>query len=224
MKIFSKISRIVIAILLIPFCIGSVMALWQIISRSNSAEMIWITTLAGVFTWVLIYFFIPEPKWIYVLGHELTHALWSFPFGGKLKKIRVSSSGGHVSITKSNFLVSLAPYFFPLYAILIVIIFLIGNFFWNWTSYMYLFYFLIGVAYSFHITLTFKILKIKQPDIKGEGYIFSTVIIFLGNMLVLLIGIPLLIKNTSVLNSLNFWLDYSIKIYSYLGQLINLKN
>ena len=222
MKIFSKILRIVIAILLLPFCIGSIIALWKIISLSNSSEIIWLTTLAGIFAWVLIYFFIPEPKWIYVLGHELTHVLWSLPFGGKLKKIRVSSNGGHVSITKSNFLVSLAPYFFPLYAILIVIIFLIGNFFWNWTSYMYLFYFLIGFAYAFHITLTFKILKIKQPDIKGEVYIFSTVIIFLGNMLVLLIGIPLLIKNSSVSNSLNFWLDDSIKIYNYLGQLINL--
>lgn len=219
MKIFSKIFRIVIAILLIPFCIGSIFALWKIISYNNASEMVWVATLAGFFIWILVYFFIPEPKWIYVLGHELTHALWSLPFGGKLKKIRVSSNGGHVSITKSNFLVSLAPYFFPLYAILIVIIFLIGNFFWNWASYMYLFYFLIGLAYSFHITLTFKILKTKQPDINGEGYFFSAVIIFLGNILVLLIGISVMMKNTPVMTSLDIWLDYSIKIYDYLGKL-----
>ena len=53
--------------------------------------------------------------WIYVVGHELTHVVWSWLFGGKVKKFRASSSGGEVVVTKSNFLVALAPYFFPLY-------------------------------------------------------------------------------------------------------------
>ena len=159
---------------------------------------------------------------MYVLGHELTHALWSLPFGGKLKKIKVKSDGGHVLITKSNFLVSLAPYFFPLYAVLVVIIFLIGNLFWDWTQYVLWFYFFIGLAYAFHITLTFRILKIRQPDIVKEGYIFSTIIIFLGNMFVLLIGITLLTTKISVLASLNLWFANSLQIYYYLGQFINL--
>ena len=197
------------------------MALWQIIINSGNAGTIWITTLTGALSWIIIYIFIPEPKWMYVLGHELTHALWSFPFGGKLKKIKVSSKGGHVAITKSNFLVSLAPYFFPLYVVLIVIIFSIGNFFLNWTSYVLYFYFFIGIAYSFHITLTFKILKIKQPDIVGEGYIFSAVIIFLGNMIVLLIGIPLLTTKISILNAFDLWINFSIQNYHYLINLIN---
>ena len=222
MKFLSKLFKIFVAIFLLPFCVGSVLALGQIISQSGSAETIWITTFAGALFFILIYIFLPEPKWMYVLGHELTHALWSFPFGGKLKKIRVSSKGGHVAITKSNFLVSLAPYFFPLYVVLIVIIFWAGNFFWNWLPYVFLFYFLIGLAYAFHLTLTFKTLKIRQPDIVGEGYIFSMVIIFLGNMLVLLIGIPLLTTKINIATSFNFWINSSIQIYQNLGHFINL--
>jgi hypothetical protein len=195
------------------------MALWQVIIQSGSIETIWITTLAGAVSWIIIFIFIPEPRWMYVLGHELTHALWSFPFGGKLKKIKVSSRGGHVAITKSNFLVSLAPYFFPSYVVLIVIIFSIGNFFWNWTPYVSYFYFLIGIAYSFHITLTLKILKIRQPDIIGEGYIFSAVIIFLGNIIVLLIGIPLLTTKINISNAFDLWFANSLQIYNHIFQI-----
>ena len=221
MKFIKKLFKILIAFFLLPFCIGSTIALWKIISLSGSLQMTWITLLAGALFFVLIYIFLPEPKWIYVLGHELTHALWSFPFGGKLKKIKVSSKGGHVSITKSNFLVSLAPYFFPLYVVLIIIIFWVGNIFWNWASYVSLFYFLIGMAYAFHLTLTFRILKIKQPDIITEGYIFSTVVVFLGNIIVLLIGIPLLTTKINISTSLNLWLNSSLQIYHYLLQFIN---
>ena len=222
MKFLKKLFKIILALLLLPFCIGSVMALWQVIVRSGNAQIIWLPTLAGGIIWILIFIFLPNPKWMYVLGHELTHALWSFPFGGKLKKIKVTSAGGHVAITKSNFLVSLAPYFFPLYAVFVIIIFYIGNFFWNWTPYVSYFYFFIGVAYAFHITLTFRILKIKQPDIVGEGYLFSTVIIFLGNICVLLVGIPLLTTKISISDTFNLWMNYSFQIYHYLIHLINL--
>ena len=141
MKFILKLFKIFVALFLLPFCVGAIMTLWEIISLSGSMGMLWIATLAGALVFILIYIFLPEPKWMYVLGHELTHALWSWPFGGKLKKIKVKSSGGHVLITKSNFLVSLAPYFFPLYVVLVIIIFLLGNLFWNWTPYILWFYF-----------------------------------------------------------------------------------
>ncbi len=185
--------------------------------------MIWTAIFSGVSFWVLIFIFLPEPKWIYVLGHELTHAIWSLGFGGKLTKMKVGSDGGHVLITKSNFLTSLAPYFFPFYVVLIVIIFLIGNHFWNWTQYLWWFYFLIGAMYAFHITLTYSTIKIHQPDIAQEGYIFSAVIIFLGNMLVLLIGIPLLAGRLNISTVFNMWLTYSGQIFHYITQFIDTK-
>ncbi len=213
MKILLRIFRIIIALLLLPFCAGAVMALWQIVRSSGNINGIVFATLSGAIVWVLIYIFLPEPKWMYVLGHELTHAITSLFFGGKLKKINVRASGGHVLTTKANFVTTLAPYFFPLYVVIVVILFNIGNYFWNWHAYILVFYFLIGLTYAFHVTLTFSILKIKQPDIVEEGYIFSAVIIFLGNMLVLLIGIPLLTSRMSVSASMNLWIRHSFEIY-----------
>ena len=35
-------------------------------------------------------------------------------------------------MTKNNFIIALAPYFFPLYAVMVVLLFLAGNWFWNW--------------------------------------------------------------------------------------------
>ena len=220
MKFVYKLFKIIVSVFLLPFCLGSIITLWQIIISSGKAEIMWLTTLSGILCWVLIYLFLPEPKWIYVFGHELTHAVWSWLFGGRLKKFKVNSNGGHVLITKSNFLTSLAPYFFPMYVVIIFIIYMIGNFFWNWTSYVLWFYFLIGMMYAFHVTLTYRILKIKQPDIVQEGYIFSAVIIFLGNVCILLIGIPLLTTKTTVATSLHLWINHSIQIYHYIMQLV----
>lgn len=222
MKLILKSFKIILAIFILPFCIGSVIAIWQLILSSGSAGIIWLTILSGAIVWVLIYIFLPEPKWIYVLGHELTHALWSWFSGGRLKEIKVDSSEGHVLITKSNFLTSLAPYFFPLYVVLIIIIFAIGNFFWNLSNYVLLFYFFIGIMYAFHITLTISALKIKQPDIVKEGYIFSAIIIFLGNMSVLLVGISTLTTKISILKALDLWFTYSFQIYHFIGKLINI--
>jgi hypothetical protein len=215
-KFVWKIFKILLAIFLVPFCIGSVMALWQIIVTTGSVWAIWAMTLTGALVWLLIYIFLPEPKWIYVLGHELTHALWSFAFGGRLKKIKVNSTGGHVLTTKANTVTTLAPYFFPFYVIIVILIFKIGNLIWNWEGYVSWFYFFIGVAYSFHITLTWNILKIKQPDIVQEGYVFSSVIIFLGNILILLIGIPLLTSRFGGSDSLQLWLGETKQIFLYI--------
>lgn len=67
--------------------------------------------------------------WIYVFGHELTHALWAWVFGGKIFEMKVSSEGGVVRTDKSNFLIVLAPYFFPVYVLITLLLWLIAGFF-----------------------------------------------------------------------------------------------
>lgn len=219
MKFLVKIFKFAVSLFLLPFSIGSMVALWQIVVLSGKAGAIWSFLFMGVIIWVLIYLFLPEPKWLYVFGHESTHALWSLIFGGKLKKFKVRSNGGHVSITKSNFLITLAPYFFPFYAILIFLIYAILSIFFDVSKYTSIFYVLVGLAYSFHVTLTYKILKIRQPDVTKEGYFFSFIIIILGNMLILLIGIPLLTEKSSVHTALSLWVDYSSQIFHYIFNL-----
>ena len=182
--------KFLVAILLLPLCVGMAKALLSVLGGSGPADTIWVAMLAGVACWVVIYLLLPKPMWIYVFGHELTHALWTWFFGGQVKKFKATSNGGHVVITKNNFLIALAPYFFPLYAIIVVLVFGIGNWAWGWTRYLVWFHLLLGATYAFHITLTWHILKTRQSDITQQGYLFSAVIIFLGNTGLLLIGIP----------------------------------
>ena len=137
--------------------------------------------------------------WIYVLGHELTHALWAWLFGGQVKRLKVTAKGGHVIVTKTNFLIGLAPYFFPLYAVLVVAVFVTGHLIWNWQGILVWFHLLLGAAYAFHVTLTVYILQNRQTDITEQGYLFSAVIIFLGNVGVLLVGLPLLTAKPDLL-------------------------
>jgi hypothetical protein len=126
-------------------------------------------------------------------------------FGGQVKKMKVTSKGGHVHISKTNFVIALAPYFFPLYAVIVIAVFAIGHLIWNWHGYLVYFYLVVGAAYAFHVTLTFHVLQTQQSDITSQGYLFSAVVIYLGNVLVLLFGIPLLTTRVGILNSLGWW-------------------
>jgi len=42
--------------------------------------------------------------------------------------------GGHVVVSKTNFLITLAPYFFPLYVAVVVVVFMAGHWLWSWAS------------------------------------------------------------------------------------------
>ena len=88
--------------------------------------------------------------------------MWTWLFGGKVKKMKVTSKGGHVVISKTNFVIALAPYFFPLYAVIVIVVFAIGHLIWNWHSYLVWFHLLLGAAYAFHVTLTFHVLQTQQ--------------------------------------------------------------
>ncbi len=202
-----KWCKTIIAILLLPACTGAASALWMVLSRSGDADTIWVAFLSGAACWVTIYLLLPKPLWLYVIGHELTHALWTWLFGGKVKKFKATATGGHVVVSKSNFVIALAPYFFPLYAILVVVLFLAGLWLWNWRHYVVWFHLLLGAAYAFHVTLNWHILKQNQSDITDQGYLFSAVVIFLGNIVVLLVGIPLLVSKVGVLTALGWWLE-----------------
>ncbi len=214
-----KWAKLIIAILLLPICLGAINTLWRVSQRAGAADQTWVPFLAGFACWICVFLLLPKPMWIYVFGHEFTHALWTWLFGGKVKKFKATSRGGHVVVTKTNFLIALAPYFFPVYAALLVLIFAIGHLIWNWKKFEVWFHLLVGAAYAFHVTLTWHILKTRQSDITQQGYLFSTVIIFLGNISVLLVGIPLLTARVDLLTMFGWWFECTGKVLHRLGRL-----
>ena len=134
--------------------------------------------------------------------------------------MKVASSGGHVVISKTNFLIALAPYFFPLYAVIVIGVFALGNLIWNWHGYLVWFHLCVGAAYAFHVTLTLHTLRTRQSDITSQGWLFSAVVIFLGNVGVLLLGIPLLTARVGILNSLGWWAESTGMILHWLQRVI----
>jgi len=207
-----------IALLLLPVCGGAGLALLKVLHTCGSVDVVWIPLLGGAACWIVIFLLLPKPMWIYVFGHELTHALWTWLFGGEVKKMKITSAGGHVVISKTNFLIALAPYFFPLYVVLVIGGFALGRWFWGWP--LVYFHLLVGAAYAFHVTLTLHVLQTRQSDITGQGYLFSAVVIFLGNAGVLLLGLPLLTAKVGILNSLGWWLESTGMILHWLQRLI----
>src|SRR6516164_6115980 len=122
----------VIGVLLLPVCVGAARGLWAILEQSGNADTTSVPTGAGAACWLVIYLLLPKPMMAYVFGHKLTHVVWTWLFGGRVKRFKVSAAGGHVVVTRSNFLIALAPYFFPLYTLLVVGVFAAGQWFWDW--------------------------------------------------------------------------------------------
>ena len=210
--------KLIIGILLLPACLGAASALSRVVSAAGNAHTFWIALIGGAACWLTVFLLLPKPMLVYVFGHELTHALWTWACGGRVKKFKASAKGGHVVITKSNFLIALAPYFFPLYAVLVILVFVIGNLIWRWESHAPWFHFLLGAAYAFHVTLTWHILQTQQSDITEQGYLFSATVIWIGNVLVLLIGIPLLTSRVGVLDALAWWLNGTARVLHWLAR------
>jgi hypothetical protein len=204
-----KWAKTIIAVLLLPFCFGAVSALWRVLHWSGRAETFWVAFAGGGACWWIVFLLLPKPMRLYVFGHEFTHALWTWLFLGRVKRFKASARGGHVVVTKTNFLIVLAPYFFPLYALGVVLLFAAGHLVFGWTRYLEWFHLLLGAAYAFHITLTWHILQTRQSDITSQGYFFSGVIIFLGNIGVLLLGLPWLTARVGLLTALGWWLQDS---------------
>jgi hypothetical protein len=210
----------IVALLLLPVCAGAVGALGRVLRASGNADTIWVAALAGAACWVVVYLLLPKPMLVYVFGHELTHALSTWLMGGKVKRFRASAKGGSVVVTRDNFVVALAPYFCPVYVLLVVLVFVVGNLLWNWRGFVACFHLLLGAAYAFHVTLTGHILKQRQSDLAKHGYLFSGVVVFLGNMLVLLVGVPLLTARVGVLTALSWWASGTGEVLHRLGAML----
>ena len=139
--------------------------------------------MAGFLVWLAVYWFLPRPILSYVLAHELTHALWGSLMGAQVSRFRVSRRGGSVSLSKSNILITLAPYFFPLYAVLIILVYYVLLLFFDLRPYTLIWLGLTGFAWGFHVTFTMQGLWEGQPDIHVYGRVFSYIFIYIFNLL-----------------------------------------
>jgi hypothetical protein len=119
--VLGKLLKLLLGLALLPLVAGEVWTLidlaWAASQGGHWRDAGWAIALgAGVVTWLVVYLFMPRTMWLYVLGHEFTHALAAMLAGGKISSFQVSAKGGHVITDRVNWWITLAPYFVPLYA------------------------------------------------------------------------------------------------------------
>jgi hypothetical protein len=180
--------KLLVGLLLCPWCLAATRTLITLVEaiRPASVQAVpyagW-ALLIGFALWVALYFLMPRPVRTYVLAHELTHALWGWLMGARIGKIRVSRKGGSVTLSKTNFLITLAPYFFPFYTMCLVLLLLVASLFFDITPYEAFWLALVGFTWGFHVTFTVSMLMRRQTDITESGRIFSYAFIYLMNVL-----------------------------------------
>ena len=183
-ELVKKFLKFIIGVFLLPLCWAFsrfFFSLLQTLPAGTSGWMTWALP-AGFMVSVLGFFLLPRLFRTYVLAHELTHAVWGMLMGAKVGKMKVGKTGGHVMLSKSNFIISLAPYFFPFYTGLVIALWYGAGFFWDISRYEPWWLAAIGLTWGFHITFTVYLLSQRQPDVQENGRLFSYVIIYLANL------------------------------------------
>jgi hypothetical protein len=199
---FGRFLKFLIALALIPLVAAEV---WTLIDLARAAaptgqyHATWfLSFVAGLVVWFLIFLFLPRTMWLYVLGHEFTHALAAMLAGGKVTAFKVTSTGGHVMTDRVNWWIALSPYFVPIYALIWIGLWITIDFYHPLRQWQPILFFGIGFFWSFHLTFTWSMLHPRQTDLSGEGYIFSGVIIALMNCLGFLLLFSLLAHNLAL--------------------------
>ena len=182
--------KFIFAIFLLPICAILTQTFFTAFARATIDQRLWAGAefwffSLGVVLWLIAFVGLPRPLIVYVFGHEVTHVLWVWLMGGRVSKFRVSGDGGHIVTNRTNFLIALAPYFFPLYSLLAILAYGIASLFVNVAPYGQLLYAILGITWAFHLTFTCWMIPKNQTDLSDHGTFFSLAFIYLMNLLLL---------------------------------------
>jgi len=153
--------------------------------------------ITGAGVYFVMHLLLWKPIFMHVMGHELTHAFWAVILGGRIKSLLVSREGGQVTLSKTNFFIALAPYFFPLYTFLLLPIYFIAA-----PKFYTVLAFFIGFTLAFHVALTFHSLRDQQSDIIQVGAFFSLSFVYLMNLLVVVIVFSVIVPEVITISAL----------------------
>ena len=180
--------RFSLAVIALPFAVALVPLLRDVVravavSGGGGLPVSLISAGVGFSIFLFIWTVSPKkPVRLYILGHELTHAVWGVLFGARVSNLKVSLRGGSVTLTKSNVLITLAPYFFPFYTMLVVLAALVVRLFVSPLPLPAIWLFAVGFTWCFHLCFTLRALAQHQPDVTEYGHLFSWVFIWTFNV------------------------------------------
>lgn len=121
----------------------------------------------------------------YVVGHEITHAIFVYMCYGRIAGFDVDTSGGYIIANRDNILVSLSPYIFPFWTFVAGIFYLLTGCVTNLSVVAFYFSILFGATWMFNIIWTVKMIPKGQTDLSTQGSFLSLTIIYFFNFLIL---------------------------------------
>ena len=206
-EIASRERKRYLGFVLIPACMFVLLVFGEMLNRMFSSEGIlrqmtmedlqgfWFF-IAGCVCWLAMLWCRLKPTLAYVFAHEITHALAAKASLGEIHDMHISRSGGYVETNKTNWFITLAPYLVPLYTLIVFALLELGRAFYNvdyayplalgaWHPHLkaaWIFYYWIGLTWSFHVSFTWEVLKTEQSDLLHNGEFFSLLLIFGANL------------------------------------------
>jgi len=180
-----KVIKFLLGLALLPLCAALSRVLFALLREFPAESGSWADWAlpAGFAAAAAGFFLLPRPFRVYVLAHELTHAAWGALMGARVGKMKVGKNGGHVMLSKSNFIISLAPYFFPFYTGAVIGLWAVARLFWDVSRYEPWWLAAVGLTWGFHLTFTVYMLGQRQPDIQENGRLFSYTVIYAVNLI-----------------------------------------
>jgi len=182
--------KALVGVCLIPLCWVTAAAFFSLLAHSAPRGAFWLSEpfwffSLGAVVWAIAFVGLPRPVMLYVLGHEITHALWACAMGGRILHLQANRRGGRVVTDRANFLVALAPYFFPIYSMMVLVPLGLVSPGDEAVLARRALLFLLGLTWSFHATFSLWMIGRRQSDILAHGTLFSLAFIALANVVVL---------------------------------------
>lgn len=174
-----------VGVLLIPALSAILYSTVTLIIQSGDILQRMIYFFFGIVSYFIFFLAFRKPLTTYVFGHEFTHVLWVLLFRGKVDSMKISKKGGYIRSNRKNFLILLAPYFFPLYTLLVILAYIIISYFHDIDRFFQVVAFAIGFSWSFHILLNALAISQTQDDFEHAGGFFSLVVVILCNLFIL---------------------------------------
>lgn len=210
---FFKILRFIVSILLIPACVAVTASFYRGVTAIKSVPVPGLLFILGALTYAAMHLVLFRLNFLYVLIHELTHAMAALFSGGKVSGMKVSSKGGSVRTTAPNFFVILAPYLVPGYTVFIMALYFALSFFMDVSRYSNLFIFLIGFTAMFHLAYTSESIRERQSDLMKTGYLFSISFIYIVNLLIVFAIVSFFFSEIKFFDFLSGSFESSKKFY-----------
>jgi hypothetical protein len=172
-----------VAMLLLP---PSVHASWLFVRRAMERPAPLAAFVLGLALYLVVWQLVLRKRifgsFFSVLEHELTHVLFAWATLHRVTALRATFfAGGHVQWRgRGNWLIYIAPYFFPTACLFIIALAAFIPDGWRWWADA-----LLGAATAYHITSTLQETHGGQTDLKHVGFTFALLFLPTANLLAL---------------------------------------